>query len=159
MIERTLVLIKPDGVQRSLCGEIVSRFEKAGFRISGMKMKWIDEDFAKKHYKTHANKPFFVNLKNYITKGPVLAMVLEGVEAVEVIRKIVGSTEPRTSPPGTIRGDYCHVSYGYADKNNKSVMNLIHASGSKEEAKDEIKLWFDDNELHLYKTSIEEHIF
>ncbi len=161
MIERTLVLIKPDGVQRSLSGEIISRFEKAGLKIVGLKMKWVDENFAKDHYfdvaERHGEK-IFKDLVSYLRDGPVIAMVLEGVESVEVVRKMVGSTEPKSAQPGTIRGDYCHVSYKYADKKGKAVFNLIHASAKPEEATKEIALWFSIDELHTYKNSIEKHI-
>ena len=150
-VEHTLVLIKPDGVYRGVVGEIITRFERAGLKIIAMKMVWIDKDFAKKHYGAHLKKSFYPNLEEYITAGPVVAMVLEGVEAVEVVRKIVGPTEPKSAMPGTIRGDYAHISYAHADKTGKSVCNLIHASGTPEEADDEILLWFDPTEIHTYK--------
>src|SRR3989344_2530614 len=110
MTERTLVLLKPDAVQRCLTGEIIQRFEKAGFKIVGMKMKWVDEKFAREHYAEHVQKPFYPGLEALITMGPTIAMVLEGVEAVHNVRKIVGATEPKGAVPGTIRGDYAHVS-------------------------------------------------
>jgi nucleoside-diphosphate kinase len=157
MIEQTLVLVKPDGVQRGLVGEILQRFEKVGLKIVGMKMIWVDADFAKKHYKAHVDKPFYPGLEAMITEGPVIAMALEGIHAVELVRKIVGPTEPRSAQPGTIRGDYAHVSYEYADKEKKAIKNLIHASGNKEEAKAEIKLWFKKEELHSYPTVHEKH--
>ncbi len=156
MIEHTLVLIKPDGVYRGLIGEIIHRFERAGLKIVGMKMLWIDKDFAKKHYHAHLTKNFYPGLEKYITSGPVVAMVLEGVNAVEVVRKIVGPTEPGKAMPGTIRGDYCHINVQQADAENKSIYNIIHASGSVEEAKDEILLWFDPPEIHSYKRVGEE---
>ncbi|MBN2142493.1 nucleoside-diphosphate kinase [Candidatus Woesearchaeota archaeon] len=158
MIERTLVLVKPDGVSRMLVGEIVTRFEKVGLKIVGMKMFWVDKDFAKKHYKAHVGKPFFPGLEKNITEGPVVAMVLEGVHAVEIVRKMVGTTEPKSSAPGTIRGDYAHVSYKYADAKGVAMKNLIHASGNLEEANEEIALWFVDKELHSYKTVHDVHI-
>ena len=157
MIEKTLVLIKPDGVQRSLSGEIISRFEKVGLKIVGMKMVWVDKDFAKKHYKAHVGKPFYAGLETMITEGPVIAMALEGIHAVELVRKIVGPTEPKSAPPGTIRGDYAHVSYSYADKKGIAIKNLIHASGNFDEAKAEIELWFKKDELHTYRTVHEAH--
>lgn len=152
LIERTLVLVKPDAVQRSLIGEIVSRFEKAGLKIVGMKMVWIDPEFSKKHYAAHVNKPFYKSLEAFITAGPVIAMVIEGISGVEVVRKIVGNTEPKTAPAGTIRGDYAHHSYHFTDMKGIAIRNIIHASGTVEEAKKEIKLWFKDNEIHSYKT-------
>ncbi|MCK4589079.1 MAG: nucleoside-diphosphate kinase [Nanoarchaeota archaeon] len=157
MKEQTLVLIKPDGVQRGLIGELTTRFEKAGLTIIGMKMVWIDKAFAKKHYSAHVKKAFYPTLEAMITEGPVVAMILEGVHAVEQVRKMVGPTEPRKAPPGTIRGDYAHVSYEYADKKGVAVKNLIHASGNKAEAKDEIKLWFKKQELHSYQTAHQKH--
>ncbi len=159
MMQRTLVLLKPDAVQRSVSGEIISRFEKAGLKIVGMKMVWVDKDLSKKHYSAHLDKPFYPATEEYITSGPVIAMVLEGVEAVENVRKIVGDTEPKQAAPGTIRGDFAHVSMNYANQKNISVKNLIHASGSPEEAKKEISLWFKDEEMHSYKTVHDIHIF
>lgn len=158
MIERTLVLIKPDGVQRGLSGRIISRFEDVGLKIVGMKMHWVDKEFAKKHYCEHVEKAFYPGLETMITEGPVLAMVLEGLHAVELVRKMVGATEPKSAQPGTIRGDFAHHSYSYTDAMNKSIKNLIHASGNIEEAKKEIELWFDDKEFHSYKTVHELHV-
>lgn len=157
MIERTLVLVKPDGVQRGLIGEIMQRFEKVGMKIIGMKMVWADKEFAKQHYKAHVDKPFYPMLEAMITEGPVVAMVLEGVHAVEQVRKMVGGTEPKSAAPGTIRGDYAHVSYEHADKKKIAVKNLIHASGTKKESDAEIKLWFKKEEIHSYKTVHEVH--
>jgi nucleoside-diphosphate kinase len=156
MIERTLVLLKPDAVQRAVCGEIISRFEKVGLKIVGMKMHWSDESHAKKHYTEDITIRRGESIRNrllkFLKEGPVVAIVLEGINAVEVVRKIVGGTEPKTALPGTIRGDYAHQSYDYADKKEIAVRNLIHASSSKEEAVTEIALWFAQNELHSYKT-------
>lgn len=153
MIEHTLVLVKPDGVYRGLIGEVIHRFERAGLKVIGMKMIWVDEDFSKKHYHEHLEKGFYHGLEKYITSGPVVAIVIEGVNAVSVVRKIVGPTEPEKAIPGTIRGDYCHVNMNHADKKNKSIFNIIHASGTVKEAKDEVLLWFDPPELHSYKRS------
>jgi nucleoside-diphosphate kinase len=157
MLDQTLVLIKPDGVQRGLSGEIIHRFERVGLKIVGIKMFWVNKEFAKKHYKAHVDKPFYKGLEAMITEGPVIAMVLEGIHAVELVRKMVGGTEPKSAAPGTIRGDYAHVSYEYADKKGIAIKNLIHASGNKEEAKTEVELWFDKKELHSYKTVHEIH--
>src|SRR3989344_1482343 len=104
MIERSLVIIKPDGVERSLVGEIIKRFENAGMKLVGMKMAWIDRKFAEVHYKTHKSKPFFNELVDFITEGPVVAFVVEGVHAVDNVRRLVGSTSPHEAAPGTIRG-------------------------------------------------------
>ena len=158
MIERTLVLLKPDAVQRGFIGEIISRFEKVGLKIIGMKMVWVDSDFSKEHYKEHVEKPFYAGLEAMITEGPVLAMVLEGVHAVELVRKMVGPTEPKSAAPGTIRGDYAHVSYAYADSKKIGVKNLIHASATAPEAKAEVSLWFEDDELHSYTNVHDKHI-
>lgn len=157
MIERTLVLIKPDGVERALIGQIITRFENAGLKIVGMKMKWVDKEFSRKHYAAHVDKPFYKSLEAFIISGPVVAMVLEGIHAVEIVRKMVGPTEPKAAQPGTIRGDYAHHSYSYADKKGIAIKNLIHATGTKEEAKQEIALWFSKEELHSYATVHEKH--
>lgn len=157
MIEKTLVLIKPDGVQRGLIGEIIQRFEKVGVKITAMRMVWVDKKFAKKHYAAHVDKPFYPGLEVMITEGPVVAMVIEGLHAVEQVRKMVGSTEPKAAHPGTIRGDYSHHSYAYTDKKGIAIKNLVHASGTKKEADAEIKLWFGKEEIHDYKTVHEKH--
>lgn len=158
MIERTLILVKPDGVQRGLIGEIITRFEKVGLKIVAMKMHWVTPEFAKQHYKAHIGKKFYPFLEKMITEGPVVAILLEGIEAIELVRKMVGPTEPKAASPGTIRGDYAHVSAAYADKKGVAVKNLIHASGNKEEAKEEINLWFKPEEIHTYKTVHELHV-
>lgn len=157
MIEQTLVLIKPDGVERGLIGQIITRFEHVGLKLIGMKMIKIDKEFSKRHYAAHINKPFYKGLESFITSGPVVAIVLEGIDAVELVRKMVGSTEPKSALPGTIRGDFSHHSYSYADKRGVAIKNLIHASGSKEEAKTEIALWFGKHELLHYTAVHEKH--
>jgi nucleoside-diphosphate kinase len=157
-IERTLVLFKPDAVQRGLMGELLTRFERAGLKAVGMKMVWADKAFSQKHYAEHTSKPFYKGLEDVITSGPVLALVLEGIEAIALVRKMVGATEPKSSPPGTIRGDYAHVSYGYADAKGIGIKNLIHASANADDAKKEVPLWFTANELHSYKTVHDVHI-
>ncbi|NQV08574.1 nucleoside-diphosphate kinase [Candidatus Woesearchaeota archaeon] len=159
MIERTLVLIKSDGVLRGIVGEVIRRFENAGMKIVGMKMVWVNKKFAEEHYKIHSKKQFFKTLVNYITEGPVVATVIEGVHAVDNVRKIVGSTSPSDAAPGTIRGDYSHMSMAHADKNKKAGKNIIHASDKSQTAKKEIALWFDKKELHTYKTVHEKHVF
>jgi nucleoside-diphosphate kinase len=163
MIERTLVLLKPDAVQRAFAGEIISRFERAGLKIVGMKMVWVDENFAKKHYREELAQRRGENVRNlmvgFIKEGPVIAIAIEGVEAVEVVRKMVGATEPKAAAPGTIRGDYAHVCYSYADAKKTVVKNLIHASSDKNDAKLEVELWFTPKELHAYKSVHDVHIF
>jgi nucleoside-diphosphate kinase len=157
MIEQTLVLVKPDGVERGLVGQIIQRFECVGLKIIGMKLVKIDKEFSKKHYAAHLSKPFYKGLETFITSGPVVAIVLEGIEAVELVRKIVGATEPKSAAPGTIRGDFSQHSYGYADKKGVAIKNLIHASGSKEDAKTEVALWFNKSELVNYVLVHEKH--
>ena len=159
MIEKSLVIIKPDGVERGLVGEILKRFENAGLKIVGMKMVWIDKKFAEKHYETHKAKPFFKQLVEFITEGPVVVFVVEGVHAVENVRRLVGATSPNEAAPGTIRGDFAHISMAYASKKGLGGKNVIHASGSKQEADAEIKLWFKKEELHTYSTVHEKHVF
>lgn len=162
LIERTLVLVKPDGVQRGLIGRITQRFEDAGMKIVGAKMVWIDEKLGKKHYfdvaQRRGEKVLNLLLK-FMTTGPVMALCLEGVNVVENVRKIVGSTEPKSALPGTIRGDFAHHSYTYMDAKESAIKNLIHASGNVEEAKYEVSLWFRPDELHSYKTVHEVHTF
>ncbi len=159
MMEQTLVLLKPDAVQRGFVGKILMRFEDAGLKFVGMKMKWVNPDFSKKHYAAHVGKPFYPGLEKMITEGPVIALVVEGLHAVEVVRKMVGSTEPKSAQPGTIRGDFAHHSYAYTDSKGIAIKNLIHASGNVKEAEQEIKLWFDKKELYSYKTVHEMHVF
>jgi len=164
MIQRTLVLLKPDAVQRGLIGRIIMRFEDAGLKIVAMKMIWPDEELARKHYDEDLERRRGKKVRDLLVKfltehGPVVAMVLEGVEAVEVVRKMVGGTEPKSALPGTIRGDFAHLSFEYADQKSKAVPNLIHASGTPEEAEKEISIWFDKEEIHSYQTVHEKHVF
>lgn len=159
MIEKSLVIIKPDGVERGLVGDIIKRFESAGLKIVGMKMVWIGRKFAEEHYKAHKSKPFFKELVEFITEGPVVSVVFEGVHAVDNVRKLVGSTSPHEAAPGTIRGDFAHISMAYASKKGLGGKNVIHASGSKQEADAEIRLWFKKEELHSYATVHEKHVF
>ena len=159
MIERSLVLIKPDGVKRALVGTIINRFENAGLKIVGMKMVHADRNFAETHYKAHSKKSFFGELVEFITEGPVVAMVLEGVHAIDNVRKLVGDTSPAKAMPGTIRGDLAHISMEYASKMGSGGKNLIHASSNQKDAESEIKLWFKKKELYSYETAHEEHTF
>ncbi|MGC9181860.1 nucleoside-diphosphate kinase [Thermogladius sp. KZ2Tp1] len=137
VVERTLVMVKPDGVRRGLVGEIISRFEKKGFRIVGLKMLRMNRELAEKFYSVHRGKPFFNSLIDFITSGPVVAMVIEGDSAISVARLMIGSTDGREALPGTIRGDYAL---------SKSE-NVVHASDSPESAAYEIGLLFSENEL------------
>ncbi|HET6622671.1 MAG TPA: nucleoside-diphosphate kinase [Candidatus Saccharimonadales bacterium] len=163
MIERTLVVFKPDAVQRGVVGEILTRFERVGLKIVGTKMIAPDKD----HYFTHyegigkmisrrGQEAFDLTLE-FMTQGPVIAFVLEGVEAVEEVRKMVGGTAPKDALPGTIRGDYAHISFGYADDTRKGIPNLLHASGDAQEAKAEIDHWFKSEELFDYQSMHEKY--
>ena len=158
MIERSFVLIKPDGVERGLLGEIIKRFENSGLKIVAMKMLWVDEKFAKEHYKVHAKKTFFKELVGVIKGGPIVVMVIEGVHAVQNVRKLVGPTSPHIAQPGTIRGDFAHVSMDYANKMKIVGKNMIHAADSLKTAKEEIKLWFGKEEIHSYESVHDKHV-
>lgn len=161
VVEETLIVFKPDALQRGLVGEILSRFEKVGLKIVGTKMLHPDRTHYDKHYeeigklKTRAGDTIFDITLNMMSEGPVIAMVLRGVGAVELVRKLVGGTEPKSAAPGTIRGDFSHMSYEYADNKGKGIPNLIHASGDPEEAKAEIDHWFAAAEIYEYKVLTE----
>lgn len=148
-MERTYLMVKPDGVQRGLCGEILSRFERKGLKIVGMKMMVISRETAENHYGEHKGKPFFESLISYITSGPVLAMVLEGENAVAVCRGMMGKTKPLESAPGTIRGDYAMV----------TGMNIIHGSDSVESAEREISIFFKPEELVSYEKTMDAWVY
>jgi nucleoside-diphosphate kinase len=156
-VEQTLVVFKPDAMQRGLVGEILTRFERVGLRIVGTKMLAPDHEHYYTHYeeigklKTRAGDNIFDITLKMMSAGPVIAMVFEGVEAVALVRKMVGATEPKSSAPGTIRGDFSHMSYGYADAEGKGIPNLIHASGDPAEAEQEIAHWFSGDELFDYE--------
>jgi nucleoside-diphosphate kinase len=157
-MERTLIIFKPDAVMRGIVGEILTRFEKAGFKIVATKMLSPDYEHYYQHYegigtlKTRKGEEIFESQLRTMQSGPVIAMILEGVEAVETVRKMVGPTEPKSAQPGTIRGDYAHVSYGQANESGRSVSNLIHASAEPKEAKQEIAHWFSETEIYDYET-------
>lgn len=161
-LQRTLVVLKPDCIQRAICGEIIHRFERVGLDIVGMKMVWADKAFAEKHYfdvkERHGERVLNI-LTDYLTEGPVIAIVLEGVEAVAQVRKMAGTTYPNESLPGTIRGDFSHISKDYANTNNRNVENLIHASSKPSEAEYEINHWFKKEELHSYERLDDKHTF
>lgn len=139
-MERTLIILKPDAVQRALVGKILSRFEEKGIQIVGMKMMMITEELAAKHYAPHQGKPFYENLVRFMTSSPVIVMALQGVNVIEVSRKMMGATFGFKAEPGTIRGDY----------GVSSSLNLIHGSDSPESAKNELALWFKPEELQTY---------
>ncbi len=141
MKQRTLVLLKPDAVNRRLMGEIISRFEKKGLKIVAMKMLWLSRERAEMHYEVHKGKPFYESLIDYITSGPIVAMVLEGDRAIEVVRKMMGKTNGIEAEPGTIRGDFA-----------MSIQNnLVHGSDSEESAKREIPIFFEPEEILDYR--------
>ena len=155
-VEKTLVLFKPDAVQRGVVGEILTRFERVGLKIVGTKMIAPDRDHYYKHYEdigkmvTRRGEDTFNITLDLMLQGPVIAMVFEGVEAVALVRKLVGTTEPKSAAPGTIRGDFSHMSYGYGDETDQGIPNLIHASGDASDAKQEIPHWFSEDELYDY---------
>jgi nucleoside-diphosphate kinase len=162
-MERTLIIFKPDAVQRGLIGEIFTRFEKAGLKLVGAKMIKPTYDQFYHHYEnigkviSRRGKEVFDMTLSMMETGPVLAMVLEGVEAAALVRKMVGATEPKSALPGTIRGDYSHMSYAHADTNKVGIPNLIHASGDAAEATLEIAHWFAESELFDYETAHEKY--
>lgn len=184
--EQTLVIIKPDGIQRSLMGEVISRFERIGLKLVAMKMVVADATMIEKHYTldpewraitgaksiqafvSKGKAPPFTDpqemsahildrLKRYLTSGPVIPMVWQGAHAVAIVRKLIGSTEPLSSDVGTIRGDFMLDSYELSEIENRSIRNIAHASGSVKEAQDEIAHWFSKEELHEY-THVQEQI-
>jgi len=186
--EKTLVIVKPDGVQRSLIGEVIKRYEQCGLKLVALKMMIPSEELALAHYSTDPEWAFKTGtkaieaakargedlgtddpilyaegirttLKSFLSSGPVVVMVWQGMNAVGVIRKITGSTEPLSSNPGTIRGDYTIDSYSAANADVRSVRNIIHSSGSVEEAKTEINVWFKKNEILNYRLVSEEIIY
>ena len=162
MIQQTLVLIKPDGIQRGLIGEITKRFEQRGLKIVGMKMVQPKRSLAEKHYDESIAKKHGEKVRNalldFITKDPVIAICIQGSSAIDTVRKIVGNTYPGDADLGTIRGDFTHVSKSYAESSTKALPNLVHASENKKDAKKELSLWFSNKEIHDYKLSAEEHI-
>ena len=157
MIQRTLILLKPDTLDRGIVGEIITRFERVGAAMVGMKLLISKEDTAKLHYTDDLAKRRGEDIRNrmieMLTSGPVIAVCLEGVEIVEIVRKMVGATEPKVAAPGTIRGDFAHVSYKHADEKGIGVFNLIHASDALETAEAEISVWFKPEELYSHKPS------
>lgn len=148
-MERTLVLIKPDAMQRGLAGEVLSRLERRGLRIAALRLFQMEEAMARRHYGEHEGKPFYEGLISYITACPIIAAVLEGSDAVEVVRRTVGATNPAEAEAGTIRGDLAL----------ETGRNLIHGSDSPESAKREIALFFREDELHSYARDVDRWLF
>lgn len=186
--ERTLVLIKPDGVQRSLIGEVIQRYERIGLKLVAMKMVLPKKEDAEKHYTLDPNwkksvgektlasyiqkgltppiedsvelgNQVLEKLKKFLSSGPIIVMVWQGAHAVEIVRKITGGTEPLTSDVGTIRGDLVMDSYQVADTDGRAVRNIVHASGSVKEAENEIAHWFSENEIINYKLAQEQILY
>lgn len=186
--EKTLIVIKPDGIQRSLIGEIIGRFERVGLKLVGIKLMTLTPEFVEKHYtldpewrmktgmkrveaaklkgeKLPSEDPMVITgivlerLSKYMTSGPVIAMVWQGAHAVEIVRKLVGGTEPRTTDVGTIRGDLVLDSYEMGDIDDRSVRNLVHASGNVAEAEKEIPHWFDSKEIVYYRLVQEQILY
>ena len=147
-MEKTYVMIKPDAIMRGLAGEIISRFERRGLKIVALKMMQLSEDLLRVHYAHHSDKPFFPDLLEFMQSGPVIAMVVEGKNAVRLVRHIVGATNPLEASPGTIRGDFAAAVQN----------NLVHASDSLETAEAEIKRFFDGEKLFEYKKPDEEWV-
>lgn len=147
-MERTLILIKPDGVERGLIGQIITRFEQRGLKLAGMKLLQVSDELARQHYAVHEGKPFFDPLIEYIISSPVVAMVLEGPEAVQAARNTIGGTRPAEATAGSIRGDFGMM----------VGRNLVHGSDSPENAAIEIALWFDEAELIDYERSVDSWI-
>lgn len=162
-LQRSLVLLKPDAIQRGIVGEIMTRFERVGARIVGLKLLVSDKDTAAQHYTEDLARRRGEHVRammiDLLTSGPIVAIALEGVDMVEIVRKMIGSTEPKAAAPGTIRGDYSHMSYGYADSKGVGIFNLIHASGSPEEAEVEVGVWFKPEELVAYGKITDPYIF
>lgn len=148
-MERSVVLVKPDGLQRGLVGEIINRFERKGLKLAGIKMLRLDDPILEEWYSHHQDKPFFANLKDYMKSSPVVAMLWEGVEAVAAVRKITGITLAREAEAGSVRGDFAM----------SQQFNLIHASESKDIAQKEEKLVFQPEEIFDYSRSLEPHIY
>jgi nucleoside-diphosphate kinase len=148
-VERTLVLVKPDAMQRALAGEILSRLERRGLRIIALRLLQMDEGLARRHYAEHEGKPFYEGLIAYITACPIIAAVFEGTSAVEAVRKTMGATDPAAADPGTIRGDL----------GLETGRNLIHGSDSLESAKREVALFFPEDELRSYPRDVDRWLF
>lgn len=143
--ERTLVLVKPDGVQRQLVGRILARYEERGLKIVGLKLVLVDRGLAERHYDAHREKPFFAGLVEFITSAPLVALALDGPNAISVVRTINGATRPHEAAPGTVRGDFAL----------ETAQNIVHASDGPEAAATELALWFDDDELLDYDRDVD----
>ena len=143
--ERTLVLVKPDGVQRQLIGRILGRYEDRGLKVVGLKLVHVDRELAERHYESHRGKPFFEGLVDFIISAPLVALALDGPNAIAVVRAINGATRPHEAAPGTIRGDFAL----------ETAQNIVHASDGPETAAIELDIWFDAAELHDYDRDVD----
>ncbi|AYE36334.1 nucleoside-diphosphate kinase [Borrelia turcica IST7] len=165
LIQKTLCIIKPDGVRRGLIGNVIARFERAGLKIVATKMVLVNRKMAEAHYlyddiAVRHGEVVWQSLIDFIMSSPVFAFVVEGVESIEVVRKLCGSTEPKTASPGTIRGDFSYHSFNYANEKKFSIYNIIHASANVTDALREIPIWFKENEIVTYKRDDElEHYY
>src|SRR5258708_8137193 len=160
-VERTLVLLKPDAVARGLVGRVLVRFEEALVKVVAAKMVCMDAELTRRHYfdlEDRFGPTVYNSMAAFMQSGPVIAVVIEGVGAVACARKLVGSTYPDQAPPGTIRGDFAHMSRQYANERGIAVANLVHASGNVEEAVHEIDVWFAQDEIHEYPSAAERYI-
>jgi nucleoside-diphosphate kinase len=161
-VERTLVLLKPDAVARGLAGRIITRFEDAVLKVVGVKMAQLDADFTRKHYfdlEERLGAEVYNTTSKFMQSGPVMALVLQGVDAVAKVRQIIGVTYPNLATPGTVRGDFAHQTKASSEASGKAVMNLVHASGNSDEAKYEVNLWFSESELFEYETLAEKFAY
>jgi nucleoside-diphosphate kinase len=157
-VQQTLVLLKPDAVARGLVGRVLTRFEDAMLKVVASKMVLMDADLTRRHYfdlEERFGPTVYAAMAEFMQSGPVLAVVLEGVDAVACTRKLVGPTYPDQAPPGTIRGDFAHMSQAYANSRGIAVANLVHASGNADEAKQEIGVWFAADEVVEYPSAAE----
>lgn len=161
-VERTLVLLKPDAVARGLAGRIISRFEDSLLKIVGVKMRLMDAEFTRKHYfdlEERLGAEVYNVTADFMQTGPVIALALEGVDAVKKVRAIIGSTYPNESAPGTVRGDFAHQTKASSKVSGKAIVNLVHASGNSDEAKYEVALWFGEDEQFNYETLAEKFAY
>lgn len=147
MTESTFIILKPDALRRGLCGQILSRFENCGLKLAAVKLIQAKREQAEEHYAEHRGKYFYEPLVESLICSPIMLIALEGSHAVDIVRKLVGSTEPLKSVPGTIRGDFTHISYDRAAVRKGVISNLIHASDSAESAERELKLWFEPTDF------------
>ena len=161
-VQRTLVLLKPDAVARGLTGRVLARFEDALLKVVAAKMVWMDAELTRQHYfdlEDRFGPDVYHLMARFMQSGPVIALVLEGVGAVPCVRKLVGPTYPDQAAPGTIRGDFAHMSRAYANANGLPVANLVHASGNAEEAEREIGVWFSKAEMFDYRSAAQQFTF